>query len=167
MAVRKALAQACRELPQQTAWRWVNPELYHVTLAFLGECGRQEYPGVLELGARAARKVGPFPLECAGLGIFPKGGNRPRVLWAGFRSSFPMDRLAQALSLGAGPPANAHHLTLARRKKGKFGSFELPRGVLSRSWGEWTVKELQLWESELTRSGPVYAVRERWSLNER
>lgn len=58
--------------------RWVRPESFHVTLAFLGEI---DGPALecAKLAVRAAAGAGPFDFDFSGLLCLPERGN-PRVL---------------------------------------------------------------------------------------
>jgi 2'-5' RNA ligase len=101
--------------------RWVEPERWHLTLAFLGEVPESRYTGaegadLRERLARAAARHPPFELGVGGAGRFGD-----RVLWA--RPVGDIDRLRRlAASVGAaarraripaeGKPFRAH-LTLA------------------------------------------------------
>jgi 2'-5' RNA ligase len=103
--------------------RWTSRELWHVTLAFLGEVGEDSLPGLLPRLERAARRHPAFGLGLAGAGAFP-GPARANVLWCGLSG----DRKALgelAMSVGAGarragapPPDEGRryrpHVTLAR-----------------------------------------------------
>jgi len=64
------------------AFRWVLPEQWHITLAFLAEVPDRSYDDLLERLARAARKRHRMRASIAGGGAFPNVG-RARVLWAG------------------------------------------------------------------------------------
>lgn len=78
--------------------RWTGPELWHLTLVFLGEVDtatlprlRRELAGVADPAGGAPCGPAPFTLRLAGAGTFPEHG-RPQVLWAGV--SGEVDRLA-------------------------------------------------------------------------
>src|ERR1700720_4174756 len=77
--VRRRMAGLRERLPRA---RWVNPDVLHVTLLFLGEVPPD---GVEPLADRLRGAFAPFPpmpLRLAGAGTFPVG--RPaRVAWIG------------------------------------------------------------------------------------
>ena len=52
--------------------RWTSRELWHVTLAFLGEVSEETLARLLPRLERAARRHRPFALNVAGAGAFPK-----------------------------------------------------------------------------------------------
>jgi RNA 2',3'-cyclic 3'-phosphodiesterase len=118
------LDAACAPLrPGRGDLRWTRRELWHVTVAFLGEVGEESLPGLLPRLERAARRHLAFGLSLAGAGAFPSPA-RANVLWAGLSG----DRKALgelAMSVGAGarragapPPDEGRryrpHVTLAR-----------------------------------------------------
>jgi 2'-5' RNA ligase len=158
--VKGALKKVGGRIPQGESWTWVRSENYHLTLHFLGERDRSALSELQALGRRVAKRHGPFRLKCQGLGTFPKGGRNPKVLWAGVQPVEQLDALAEAL----GGEAQDHHITLARRRKGKWRAFQVTEGQKRVSFGEWTVGELLLMESQLTRSGPIYTVKKTWEL---
>lgn len=106
------------------ALRWVSPQRWHVTLAFLGEVDTRQIPrieeAVEELAAEHAPLVG---LRMDGVGTFHG------VLWAGVTPTerdSPAHRLARAVQRGMravgvaveSKPWQAH-LTLARWRSGR------------------------------------------------
>ena len=144
VVVKRSVARWEQRLPPA---RWVRPESLHLTLAFLGETGRERLPVLHEALMRACGKVSPFSLRVEGGGTFPP--KRPaRSAWLGVReiprASPPPagDRRRQPLPPGDGsegrlvclakgiqealreavgyqpdPRPYRPHLTLARSKK--------------------------------------------------
>ena len=145
--------------------RWVRPELMHVTVKFLGNTPNDQVGDVIEAGLAAVEGAGVCRLEAAGLGAFP-GARRPRVVWVGLRGDLsPLARVVQHLETaleGLGFPKERRefspHITLARARRGK----RLPSVAdLIAKQGDSTigliaVSKLVLFESELTRTGPIY-----------
>jgi 2'-5' RNA ligase len=118
------LDAACAPLrPGRGDLRWTSRELWHITLAFLGEVSEERLAGLLPRLERAARRHLAFGLNLAGAGAFPSPA-RANVLWGGLSG----DRKALgdlAMSVGAGarragapPPDEGRryrpHVTLAR-----------------------------------------------------
>lgn len=64
------------------AVRRVQPELMHVTLAFLGWTPDEQLDAVVDAARAAAAGEAAFVLAFGGVGRFPASG-RPRVVWLG------------------------------------------------------------------------------------
>ncbi|HEV3458324.1 MAG TPA: RNA 2',3'-cyclic phosphodiesterase [Thermoanaerobaculia bacterium] len=103
--VRRRIAGLRERLPRA---RWVNPDVLHLTLLFLGEVPAD---GAVALASRLRDAFAPFPamsLRLAGAGTFPAG--RPaRVAWIGVAAPpelVPLQAaVAQAAREALGPPA--------------------------------------------------------------
>jgi RNA 2',3'-cyclic 3'-phosphodiesterase len=103
--------------------RWTGRELWHVTLAFLGEVSPDRLPALTPRLERAARRHPAFGLGIAGAGAFP-GPARANVLWSGIGGDrkalgeLAMSVSAGARRAGAAPPDEGRryrpHVTLAR-----------------------------------------------------
>jgi 2'-5' RNA ligase len=117
------LDAACAPLrPGREDLRWTSRELWHLTLAFLGEVSEQSLDRLLPRLERAARRHLAFDLSLAGAGAFP-GPARANVLWGGLSgdrkalAELAMSVSAGARRAGAPPPDERRyqpHLTLAR-----------------------------------------------------
>lgn len=150
--------------------RWPQRDAIHLTLHFIGDVpeavARAYHRSLAELQTSA------FDLRIAGVGQFPIDA-RPRVIWAGVENTPPLRALyeaaGQALEQEGFQRENRRfhpHITLMRFRK------PLRRGVASR----WIsahmdfytdlaeINEFVLFESELTRSGPIYSKREVYTL---
>lgn len=124
----RAAAQRVQEaLRRDAAGRriaWTAPELFHVTVLFLGEVSRAALDAwAAPLGEWVATCPAP-QLKPAGLGAFPKA-DRPRVVWLGVADAGdrPLHDLHRAVADsarrhgvlgGAGEETFHPHLTLAR-----------------------------------------------------
>jgi RNA 2',3'-cyclic 3'-phosphodiesterase len=82
-ASRTACATVAEQL-RAKAWpgRWVAPENYHLTAAFLGGADEQRVADVRVAIRDAASRLAPFELPLNAVGAFPNAG-RPRVAWVG------------------------------------------------------------------------------------
>lgn len=157
-AVRDLVQALSAELDGEPGPRWVRPEVWHLTLAFLGEVEECRLDQLTTRLARAAHRHESFTLAINGAGCFGD-----RVLWAGLTG----DRCA-LVSLAATVVAAARrsgivledrpyrpHLTLARGTSGvnlrpwvhRFQSYVGP---------SWIAAELRLVESRLG-AGPGHA----------
>jgi len=103
--------------------RWTSRELWHITVAFLGEVAEESLDRLLPRLERAARRHLAFGLSLAGAGAFP-GPARANVLWSGLSGDrkalgeLAMSVSAGARRAGAPPPDEGRryrpHVTLAR-----------------------------------------------------
>ena len=118
------LDAACAPLRQgREDLRWTSRELWHVTLAFLGEVSEDRLDRLLPRLERAARRHLVFGLSLAGAGAFPSQA-RANVLWSGLSGDrkalgeLAMSVSAGARRAGAPPPDEGRryrpHVTLAR-----------------------------------------------------
>jgi 2'-5' RNA ligase len=166
--VRGRLHEAARPLRDMSLpVRWVSPEGLHLTLKFLGGVADDragELAGAIE---EATAGHGPFPMELAGFGAFPKP-SRPRVLWAGVE---PDDRLTAVQSAvesamaeqGFEPEGRAFHphVTLGRARRDasgrKLAAVEGAIAELEHS-DRFEVTSVDLMRSELRPGGARYEV---------
>jgi RNA 2',3'-cyclic 3'-phosphodiesterase len=124
--------------------RWVPAGRWHITLEFLGECGRHEADRQLARWSRRAARVGPFDLSLAGAGAFPRAW-KARVLYAGVRTdSDAWRRLAVA--------SQVPHVTLARTRQTQDLT-GLVDCLSTYSGPAWRVEQVALMASYLRGSG--------------
>lgn len=120
------LDAACRPLRAGRGdLRWTSRELWHITLAFLGEVSEESLTRLLPRLQRAARRHRSFSLSLAGAGAFPSPA-RANVLWSGLSGDrkalgeLAMSVSAGARRAGAPPPDEGRryqpHVTLARSR---------------------------------------------------
>jgi len=143
-------------------YRWVNPALLHLTLAFLGEQPEDRLPDLERIGGAAAAASHGGVLRLGEAGSF--GAKRaPRVLWVDVAGD-----LAELLALqkdldtrlreGGFPleeRAFRAHVTVARRR-------ETARGGAPDGWpptverARFGLEQLTLMQSRLSPRGPTY-----------
>ncbi|MFC4535192.1 RNA 2',3'-cyclic phosphodiesterase [Sphaerisporangium dianthi] len=124
----EALAEVAEAVePHRDDWpelRWVAPELWHVTMSFLGEVAEEALPDLAERLARAAGRHPAMTLSFGAGGAFSSPA-RARVVWLGVRGGgLPLSRMAASLAAGARRAGAGHadgkpfhpHLTLARAR---------------------------------------------------
>ena len=164
------VAQALRATHERD-YRWVRPELYHVTLVFLGEQPRERLGEIEDAMRAAARGLPPLDLELGGLSGF--GVDVPRALILAVADPSGglqalRRRLDQELSERRVPydrKALKPHLTLGRARvqrgggprqrpaRGQTGpTLSVPRPDV----GPLRVTEIALVKSDLLPGGPNY-----------
>ena len=151
--------------------RWTSRELWHVTLAFLGEVSEESLARLLPRLERAAARHRPFALSVAGAGAFPKPA-RANVLWSGMSGDRrALGELAQTVAAGARragaapPDANrgfTPHVTLARCRA-PVDVREIVARLGGHQGPSWTVEEIYLIRSTLGGQ-PRYETLETWKL---
>ncbi|GAA3131192.1 RNA 2',3'-cyclic phosphodiesterase [Planomonospora alba] len=186
---RRARDELARALaPHREGWpqlRWVDPENWHLTLAFLGEVPEEAVPGLELRLARAASRYAPMTLAFAGAGAFPSA-RRCRVFWAGLRGGGEsyggrpeIVRLADSTAAGArreGIEVDDRrfkpHLTLARaRTRGDVDARPLVEALEPFAGAEWEAETVHLMRSSFgspqagpERGGVRYETVAEWPL---
>jgi RNA 2',3'-cyclic 3'-phosphodiesterase len=152
-------------LVECTEYRWVDPSLLHVTLAFLGQQPEDRLSVLEQVGRSAAGVSEPGVLRLGQGGSF--GPRRePRVLWIGLDGDVPALLALQATlvaELRAGgfeleDRPFAPHITLARRRDGarSAGPPDWPPAHSPSGPKAFTMEHLTLVESRLSPRGPTY-----------
>lgn len=153
---------------------WVRPEGMHLTLKFLGDVPEARIPDIGEALRAVAGNWEPFRISVEGTGAFPNL-RRPRVVWADVREGretlIELAGAVDAALTGLGfPPEDrpfSPHLTLGRVKvPGRLEA--LTAQVESHAqdyFGEMTVGEVILFQSELSPKGAKYTSLQRSALS--
>ena len=144
-------------------YRWPDPSLLHVTLAFLGEQPEARLEALERLGRQVALSSPRATLRLGRTGQFGSKGS-PRVLWVDVAGEVEtlhalQRKLDQALRAEGFPleerPFRAH-ITLARRR-------ETARGGPPPGWPPalealpFELERLTLMQSRLSSRGPTYS----------
>jgi RNA 2',3'-cyclic 3'-phosphodiesterase len=174
-AVLDDLDAVCAPLrPAREDLRWTSRELWHITLAFLGEVSEESLDRLVPRLERAARRHLVFGLSLAGAGAFPSQ-TRANVLWSGLSGDRKaLGELAMSVSAGArragAPPPDGRryrpHVTLARCRVptdvrsivGDLSGYQGPT---------WAVEEIYLIRSTLGGQEPRYEAVGTWKLKAR
>ncbi|GGM80644.1 RNA 2',3'-cyclic phosphodiesterase [Thermopolyspora flexuosa] len=144
--------------------RWVPEELWHVTLAFLGNVDEELLPGLQDRLERAAARHPVQQVAFAGAGAFPSAG-RASVFWVGMRGAAEeererpvLGRLARSIAAGAERAGAAPdrkrfhpHLTLARCRE-RTDLSRLVAAMESFAGRRWEATTVYLMRSHLGRS---------------
>jgi len=146
------LRKTLDDLPQL---RWVAPERVHITLSFLGEVSADVCKDAAETLKDVAANYAPFTLKWQGVGSFPLG-RPPRVLWVGLDDLSARQVIRMSKDLGNRRPAP--HVTVAR-VKGVLPDEAVERWqTVECAWPQVRVTQIQLVESKLTPTGPIYTI---------
>lgn len=156
------------EVPQGI--QWADPSGMHLTLKFLGNIPATGVEPLLQCLEPVAAAHRPFPLELAGLGMFPNH-RAPRVLWVGTGGDLDaLTRLqqdAEAAIIGLGYPPEERpfrpHITLGRPRRnlsdsqrGRVG--EVVAALAPPARVSWQVEAVDVMRSELHPSGARYTI---------
>jgi 2'-5' RNA ligase len=148
--------------------RWQDEDQLHLTVRFIGEVDRHRAEDVAaSLGSIHHRT---FTIALNGIGRFDRRGKG--ALWAGVS---PHDQLRMlhnkvdqaCLRVGIEPDTRAYmpHITLARLSadSGPIDALVTASGGLTSD--PFRVDAFYLYESDLTPSGPIYSIVERYPLH--
>ena len=143
---------------------WVPEENMHVTMNFIGDV--EDPTEICEIGQRVAGSMNfdEIELACGPLVCMP-GGGQPRLLWMDVSDAGAMELLYEGLKdslseIGIRHESRAFrgHVTLARFKT--CPRAKRVRDVVTNypveDFGHSCARELVLYSSELTRTGPIY-----------
>ena len=158
-----ALIGRFRKVPSKVSW--VRPENLHLTLRFLGDIDRASLERLAEGLAGPLQEVESFPVAVRGVGAFPDP-RRPEVIWAAVaRPPEPLmeaQALVEAAARAAGLEAEAReflpHITLGRvrNRRAAPGLIEAIDREKDLEIGEFTVRGVSLFSSELTPHGAIH-----------
>lgn len=149
---------------QPDAYRWVRPELLHLTVLFLGAQPAGLFPEIRRAVEHCASDCQPFPLSLGALGTFGVGA--ARVVWVGVGDPSGalgplrdcLEAELRARRVAYDPKPIRPHITLGRvREAARSGSppmLTLPSS--RRPPRSLVVRELALMQSELGREGARY-----------
>lgn len=152
--------------------KWVEKDNLHLTIRFLGETEFAKIPGLIGAVRGAVENVAPFCVRLGRAGVFPSRGD-PKVLWVSLEEDdgnlgIIRDNIEKAVSeLGYLPEKRRFrpHITLARIRS--CSKATLLSMHVRELWNSFTnikgirVDSVELMQSELNRSGPIYTVLER------
>ncbi|WP_157843036.1 RNA 2',3'-cyclic phosphodiesterase [Bacillus sp. FJAT-44742] len=146
--------------------KWVHPQDYHLTLAFLGGSSDSQIEKVKQEVREYVKDVPPFSLALKGVGTFGKK-EEPRIFWAGVTDPKELHILqrqvvhaCETLGFTFDNKPFRPHITLSRKWKGK-GSYQknveelqVEKDLTSSSW---KVTNCVLFRTHLDRT-PKYEI---------
>lgn len=146
----------------------VASENIHYTLRYLGDISQEDRDRLVHMLENASIDRKPFEVHIRGSGTFPAGG-KPSVVWLGCHDegagslsdlADKVDGFADEIGLGPRDKPFVPHLTLARIKRGESRSIEEVKAIVADNkdteFGAVQVHKIQLVESRITDSGPIY-----------
>lgn len=142
--------------------KFVNPEIVHITLKFLGDI--KESMVVPLAAALDSLMSEPFEARIEGLGVFPKPAN-PKVLWLGATGNFKalhddVETVLKPFKFKEDERSFTAHATLARVKfmsKDQKNAFaDILNELKDTKFGSMRVNKVLLKKSTLTPDGPIY-----------
>ncbi|AKB80046.1 2'-5' RNA ligase [Methanosarcina horonobensis HB-1 = JCM 15518] len=142
--------------------KFVNPEIVHITLKFLGDIKESMVAPIAE--ALDSIMCEPFEARIKGLGAFPKLSN-PKVLWLGATGNFEtlhadVETVLKPFKFKEEERAFTAHATLARAKflnKDQKNAFaDVLKELKDIELGSMRVNKVLLKKSTLTPDGPIY-----------
>jgi len=153
--------------PDLPGARWVTPDQFHLTLAFLGDVPDIDLAPVCRAVGEAVSRFSKLTLNLQSLGAFPDA-ERPRTVWVGLAGPDLDAMLALQAAIaeavaGTGYPAEGErftpHITIGRLKPSKEGGGDLLKQVAHfRTWsaGNFEVTQVITHASTLAPEGPTY-----------
>jgi 2'-5' RNA ligase len=144
--------------------KWVNPDVMHLTLKFLGEIRDEQSVEVCNITRDVAGRHRSFDVDVKTVGSF--GGRSARVLWIGAGQNCQellqlQEDLERQLE-SAGWPREGRkfsaHLTLCRIRNAKAGIklAQMVRQYENFDLGTMSADSVSVYQSELTPKGPIY-----------
>ncbi len=171
--LQQRLARQLRERKLDDALRWTPVANLHLTLRFLGEIDEARKEQLAARLAAVAARHHVFDVRVGELGCFPNC-RRPSVVWCGLQGSASIlgalqgevEAAAQAVGLPAEEKRFTPHLTIARAQRQRSSELAAAGQVIQHAAATaipagqdamgFTVGEILLMQSELTRAGSLY-----------
>jgi 2'-5' RNA ligase len=141
--------------------RWIDPQEWHLTLAFMGPTGEEEIPRLIEALNDVASNHAAFTIPTGGLGAFPSR-REVRILWYGLADrSRRLAELAIAVRIAmdceTASPFRAH-LTLARARGDRGVAIPATTWKVPMPAGQLAVEQLVLYRSHLAAGPASYEI---------
>lgn len=142
--------------------KFVNPEIVHITLKFLGDIKESMVAPVS--AALDSIMCEPFEAKVEGIGVFPKPSN-PKVLWLGASGNFEtlhneVEAVLKPFNFKRDEKGFTAHATIARvkslNKDQKNDFIDILNEFKNIELGSMQVNKMFLKKSTLTPDGPIY-----------
>ena len=153
--VLEALAETSALLRGNVRGRYVAPDSFHVTLAFLGDVASERVSALADALDASCRGFDAFPVSLGPLGSF--GRRNSATLWQGFDDPGDLPQLADAVRSGLRSCGFTFddkkflpHVTLMRKADLTRGTLPMP------SVANGMLETVSLFSSDLSGARPVY-----------
>jgi 2'-5' RNA ligase len=163
----QAMSRLQEKLKREISWRisWTKPQGQHLTLKFFGDISTEDVKNICSAVQNRITSEPSLNFKIEKLGVFP-GARRPLVIWCGVTGDVEnlsvLQRKLDSDFAGIGFPSENRpfraHLTLGRIKdpSGLTGISEALTKYNAFAAGEFSCKELILFQSRLTPQGAIY-----------
>jgi RNA 2',3'-cyclic 3'-phosphodiesterase len=120
--MKKAIKEMTDPIRERGAFKkWVHPDDYHITLAFLGSASQHDLESVIDKVESTLFNREGFTLSCSRFGTFGKE-DQPRILWMGVNPSSGLHQIREKV-YGACEEVGFHldtrpfapHITIGRK----------------------------------------------------
>lgn len=160
----KELLELLRADLREEKIRWVNPEILHITLSFLGDTSEQQVNYISEQLEKITSGYSSIELHFKELGVFPNL-RKPKVFWIGMERNELLENLQGEIEVMLRDygiirenKSFSPHLTIARIKR--IDDIDKLKYWLQKYRGKTIQKtkigEVIYYESKLTANGPIY-----------
>ncbi len=155
-----------KEIFKHSRVTWVDPEIAHITLHFLGDVDEEELPDLID-NLRAGGYPEPFELQLRGTSCFPNA-KRPRIIFvetSNHTAAIGIHKRTAKILVENGfdfcDRPWVPHITIGRIK---VQSETCPPNGISVPELTFEVRSFELMESELSSDGPIYNAVESFEL---
>lgn len=160
----KELLESLRIDFREDKIRWVDPEILHITLSFIGDTSGQQVNYVSEQLEKIVSGYSSMEMHFKELGVFPNL-RKPRVFWIGIERNEQLENLQgeiewmlHSYGITRDKKSFSPHLTIARIKwindidKLKYWLHKYEDETIQKT----KPGEVIYYESKLTANGPIY-----------
>ena len=160
----KELLELLRVDLREDRIRWVDPEILHITLSFIGDTSEQQVNYISEQLEKTGSGYSSMELHFKELGVFPNL-RKPRVFWIGMERNELLENLQGEIEvmlrdygINRENRPFSPHLTIARIKwienidKLKYWLQKYKSETIQKT----KIGEVVYYESKLTANGPIY-----------
>jgi 2'-5' RNA ligase len=150
--------------------KWVDPGRMHLTLKFLGEVKDSELMEVCRIVESVAVEYNGFSIEVCKVGVF---GRPAKVVWVGVDENSVFEDMQSCLEERFGEAGwkvdnkkFVAHLTMCRVRSFELGKRleRLIGGYADFKAGSCDINSICVYESDLTKTGPVYRLMKEYTL---